>query len=81
MFKNGLGLVSDNLSGTHHTELFSLSQHHPMLVALRLGVEPVEFVPSMLPCQVVLSLCRSCAGSHIIEIPWVLPLCQVKKTL
>lgn len=40
-------------------------------VSLPLGVELVEFLPSTLANQAVLSLGRSCVGNHIVEMSWV----------
>lgn len=36
--------------------------------------------PSMLECQLLLSLCKPCLCSHLVEISWVQPPCHIKKT-
>lgn len=41
----------------------------------------MKFPQSTLECQLVLSLCRSYLGNHIVELSWVQHACHVLKTL
>lgn len=45
------------------------------------GWNLVRLSLSVLPCQMVVSLCRSCLGNHIVEISCMQHPCPVQKTL
>lgn len=49
---------------------FVLSHWSP--VGLHLGKGLCKNSPTTLPCQLELSLCRSCLGNHTVEISWAL---------